>query len=468
MIEVKKLESLKRQSNILLSKVEKCNPIDDINRTFVSHTGLTRSDISEKIDKIRSCCSVVELKAEYTEIDNVVEQVMSVVNGNFCKQHAVCPVCADRSQNKRRARFNEPIKAQASLVKEGKRYAYIVTFTVTDGESLSERLSHLKESKLAWRKQGQRRKSGFSRGEAAKIKAGIGTIEIKRGSDSGLWHVHAHELIFTNEPLDYQIYDQQIKKELHKKYGSAIPKEALSSAAMETAVFQGQDVSVSKISKEWLKATGGDSMSIDVSPLQHVPKNASYKKQRKCASMSFEQSIAYQAKEVIKYMSKPSENSPLDMVTIITDTFNKRMVSTYGEFRGVPGNDYEVETSPDNETYVIVWDKKQDTYLNPIPGKYQEFQEEEKTTRVKVAQILGQYRRERRKVISEGNGIGIAEKLDDIKQAFKEAVNKTWQFYRNKVRRERDSKDCDNYNAVLAMQNLYVHWTHEEIYDFAF
>jgi hypothetical protein len=468
MIEVKKLESLKRQSNILLSKVEKCNPINNIKHSFVSHTGLTRSDISEKIDKIRSCCSVVELKAQYTEIENVVEQVMTVVNGNFCKQHAVCPVCADRSQNRRRARFNEPIKEQASLVKEGKRYAYIITFTITDGNSLAERLSHLKESKLAWRKQGQRRKNGFSRGEASKIKAGIGTIEIKRGSDSGLWHVHAHELIFTNEPLDYQIYDSSIKRELHKKYGSSIPKEILSSAAMETAFFQGQDVSVSKLSKEWLKATGGDSISIDVAPLQHVPKNASYKKQRKCASMSFEQSIAYQAKEVIKYMSKPSENSPTDMITIITDTFNKRMVSTYGEFRGVPGNDYEIENTSDNETYVILWDNKEDTYKNPIPGRYQEFQEEEKTTRVKVAQILGQYRRERRKIISESDGIAVAEKLDEIKRAFKEAVNKTWQFYRNKVRRDRDSQGCDNYNAVLALRNLYVHATHEEIYDFAF
>ena len=469
MIEIKKLQALKKQANTLLSQVDINNPVSSIAQNYVSRTGLTRSDITDKIDKIKSCCSVVELSATYTEVDHVVEQVMSVVNGNFCKQHAVCPVCADRSQNRRRARYNEPIKEQASLVKEGKRYAYILTFTIKDGESLAERLSNLKQSKLNWRKMGQKRKKGYSEGEARKIKAGLSTIEIKRGSDSGLWHVHAHELIFTDSPLDYQVYDQQIKKELQKKFGSKIPKEVLKAAAIETATFNGEEVAVSKISKEWLKATGGESISIDVEPLQHIPKNASYKKQRKCASMSFEQSIAYQAKEVLKYMSKPSENTPEDMLEIITDTYNKRMVATYGEFRGVPGNDYEIENKPDSENYVIVWDKDTQDYKKPIPGRMQDFQQEETDTRKRVAQMLGQYRRERRNIISSNEDTSsMAERLDQLKSTFKEAVSKVWQFYRNKVRRDRDSKDCDNYNPIVSLQGLYIEATSQDLYDFAF
>lgn len=469
MIEIKKLQALKKQANTLLSQVDINNPVSSIAQNFVSRTGLTRSDITDKIDKIKSCCSVVELSATYTEVDHVVEQVMSVVNGNFCKQHAICPVCADRSQNRRRARYNEPIKEQASLVKEGKRYAYILTFTIKDGVSLAERLSNLKQSKLEWRKMGQKRKKGFSNGEAKKIKAGLSTIEIKRGSDSGLWHVHAHELIFTDSPLDYQVYDQQIKKELQKKFGSKIPKEVLKAAAIETATFNGEEVAVSKISKEWLKATDGESISIDVEPLQHIPKNASYKKQRKCASMSFEQSIAYQAKEVLKYMSKPSENTPEDMLEIITDTYNKRMVATYGEFRGVPGNDYEIENKPDSENYVIVWDKDTQDYKKPIPGRMQDFQQEETDTRKRVAQMLGQYRRERRNIISSNEDTSsMAERLDQLKSTFKEAVSKVWQFYRNKVRRDRDSKECDNYNSIVSLQGLYIEATSQDLYDFAF
>lgn len=469
MIEIKKLESLKRQANILLSQVDINNPISSVAADYVSRTGLTRSDISEKIDKIKSCCSVVELSASYTEVDNVVEQVLSVTNANFCKQHAVCPVCADRSQNRRRARYNDAIKQQASLVKEGKRYAYILTFTIKDGESLAERLSNLKQSKLEWRKMGQKRKKTFSGGEAHKIKAGISTIEIKRGQDSGLWHVHAHELIFTDKPLDYVVYDQQIKKELHKKYGSKIPKDALRAAAIETAMFNGEEVAISKISKEWLKATGGESISIDVEPMYHIPKNASYKKQRKCAAMSFEQSIAYQAKEVIKYMSKASDNTPEDMLEIITDTFNKRMVATYGEFRGVPGSDYEIENKPDSENYVIVWDKETQDYKKPIPGKMEEFQQEETDTRKKVAQMLGQYRRERRNILlTHEDPSSMAERLDYLKSTFKEMVSKVWLFYRNKVRRERDKGNCDNYNSLVALQGLYIQATSNDLYDFVF
>lgn len=470
MIEIKKLQALKKQANILLSKVDINNPVSSIAANYVSGTGLTKSDIFEKIDKIKSCCSVVELSATYTEVDNVVEQVMSVVNGNFCKQHAVCPVCADRSQNRRRARYNEPIKEQASLVKDGKRYAYILTFTIKDGESLAERLSNLKQSKLNWRKMGQKRKNGFSGGEARKIKAGLSTIEIKRGSGSNLWHVHAHELIFTDQQLDYGIYNQNHKSELEKIHGkNNIPKELLDSIVEEKVTFNGEEVAISKISKEWLKATNGESIDISVEPLYHIPKKASPKKQRKCASMSFEQSIAYQAKEVLKYMSKPSENTPEDMLEIITDTYNKRMVATYGEFRGVPGNDYEIENKPDSENYVIVWDKDTQDYKKPIPGKMQDFQQEETDTRKRVAQMLGQYRRERRIIISGNEDTSsMAERLDQLKSTFKEAVSKVWQFYRNKVRRDRDSKDCDNYNPLVSLQGLYVQASSEDIYDFAF
>ena len=286
-----------------------------------------------------------------------------------------------------------------------------------------------------------------------------------------MWHVHAHELIFTDTPLDYGIYDQNKKKALQKIYGDNIPKEILSAIVDQKATFNGEEVAVSKISEEWLRATNGESIDISVEPLYHVPaKNkASEKKRRKCASMSFEQSIAYQAKEVLKYISKPSENTPEDMLEIITDTYNKRMVSTYGEFRGVPGNDYEIENHPESENYVIVWDKDNQDYNRPIPGKMQDFQKEETDTRKKVAQMLGQYRRERRTMLDAlGNGSDLSERLDTLKSTFKESVSKLWQFYRNKVRRNRDSKDCDNYNSLISLQGLYIEASSTDLYDFCF
>jgi hypothetical protein len=145
------------------------------------------------------------------------------------------------------------------------------------------------------------------------------------------------------------------------------------------------------------------------------------------------------------------------------------MVATYGEFRGVPGNDYEIENHSESENYVIVWDKESQDYKKPIPGRMQDFQQEETDTRKKVAQMLGQYRRERRNILQGlEDTSGIAERLDLLKMTFKESVSKMWQFYRNKVRRDRDSKDCDNYNPLVSLQGLYIEASSTDLYDFCF
>jgi len=46
MIEIKKLQALKKQANHLLSKVDINNPVSSIAQNYVSRTGLTKSDIS--------------------------------------------------------------------------------------------------------------------------------------------------------------------------------------------------------------------------------------------------------------------------------------------------------------------------------------------------------------------------------------------------------------------------------------
>ncbi len=469
MLSIKRLIQLKNQSNLLINKLEDNDPIKNVVNDYVSKTGLTKSDITEKIDKIKSCCSIIELKADYEKNnDGTFDQKLTVSNANFCKQHAICSICADRSQSRRRARFNEPIKEQASKVKNGHHYAYIVTYTVKDGDSLSERLAHLKESRLKWRKMGQKRKKTHSNGEAKKIVAGLSTIEIKRGNDSEKWHVHAHELLFTNEKLDYQVYDPEIKKELHKKYGNTIPKEILNeTAALDTVCFNGENVAVSKISREWYQATGEESLSISVEPLQHVPKHVSYKKKRKLQAMTFEQSIAYQAREVIKYISKASDNSPSDLVEIIADTYNKRMVATYGEFRGVPGNDYEIDSTGTKELYTVLWDSQTNNYGNPIPGSYKELKEEETETRSRVAKILGQYRRQR-KIILESGIDSLSTELDNLKLSFRENITKIWEFYRNKVKREKDLNECDKYNPLLSLNDYFVEASSDDLYSVAF
>lgn len=464
MCEIRRINKLKTRSRQFTESLSAIDPRDLYPLDHVSNTGLTFTDMSEKLDKIKSCSSIIELKSDFRPAGDTLEQVLTVSAANFCKQPAICPICADRTQARRRVRFDNPIKTQARLVAEGKRHAYIVTQTVTDGPYLAERLDALKEAKRNFRLMGQRRRKGKrSGGEAAKYAAAIAGIEIKRGSGSGLWHVHAHELVFTDEPLDFQVYDRAEKQRLKSQYGRHIPKEKLDAIALQRVEFRGELVAASKASAEWLKATGGESMGISIEPLQHVPKAAKGRKKRKYEKMSFEESIAYQAKEVLKYPFKPSDNSPEDAFMVISDTFNKRMVATYGEFRGIPAEEYANPAAPDDETFVLKWDDQKRKYGEPVPGKMRDLIEDEEAahdTRSKAGKILGEYRRQRAALMAARDkyGEGLAGALDAAKTYFRRRICGVWSLYRQHVSSSNriSSAGCDKYSSVLALDGCFI------------
>jgi hypothetical protein len=467
MCEIQRINKLKRVAKRITENIRSVDPLKLYSSNFVSPSGLTYTDIDEKLDKISSCASIIELKETFIQTgEHDYEQVMQVAAANYCKQHTICPICADRTQARRRARYNDPIKEQAARVREGERHAYIVTYTVTDGVSLGERLDHLKESKKAFRLMGQKRHSKRSLGEAAKFKAAISTIEIKRGERSGKWHVHCHDLVFSDSPVDYQVYDKEKKRKLVDKYGNHIPKEKLNDAALFKVNFDGNQVAASKVSMEWYKATGGDSMSISVEPLRQVPKNCSGKKKRMFQKMTFEESVAYQAKEVLKYISKPSSNTPEDSIDIITETFNKRMVATYGEFRTVAGDDFNDPAAPDENTFVLVWDEKKGKYGEPQPGKVRDLIEDEETahdTRIKAGKLLGNYRRQRKFLMGEKNKYGdeLFVLLDASKQRYRAGVNALWKLYRQHVGAEKRLnyavfEGCDKYSPTIALAGMFI------------
>lgn len=454
MCEIRRLRRLKRKQQKIVDSFDIENPLSLLPSDYVSNTGLTLSDIQEKIEKLKGCASIIELRDSFVQRGETYEQVMKVAAANFCKQHVVCPVCADRMQSRRRARFNDPIRMQAEAVERGNRYAYMITYTVKDGESLSERMEHLKESKKAFRKMGQKRNNDRrSRGEAGKIKAAISTVEIKRGKNSNGWHVHSHDLVFTDSPIDYQVYDSGEKKKLAQLYGKKIPSDKLRSAAINTVLFQGELVPASKVSIEWLRSTGGDSMSISIDKIQHVPKSATGKKKRMYQKMTFVESVAYQAKEVLKYPAKmPTQLKDIsDSLTILNETYNKRMTATYGEFRGVSGDDYN-DKKDESESFVMVWSNG--NYGEALPGSVRDVEGPEATeTRSEVGKALGLYRRRRKQLIEKAGQIGseLCDLLDNEKALFRSRVATIWGMYRNKKNREIDSENakCDNYNHLL-------------------
>lgn len=443
--------------------MKEVDPLSFYSSDYVSNTGLTFSDLDDKIDKITGCSSLIELKEDFVEKGDCFEQVLKMSAANFCKQTAVCPICADRMQTRRRVKFNDPIRNQVKRIPEKKRYAYLLTYTVTDGNSLSERLEHLKESKKAFRKMGQRRVTGKrSRGEASKIKAAISTIEIKKGKNSGQWHVHSHDLVFTDKPLDYVMYDQKKKRKLTKRYGDNIPVEKLAAIALNNVDFRGGSVPASKLSLEWLKATGGDSMSIDASPLKHIPDGCSSKKKRKLRAMSFEDSVVWQSREALKYPVKPLEYEPIDSIEILNDTFNKRMIATYGEFRGIQGDDYNDEPNEDDTTFVMKWDVEKHCYGEAIPGRVRDLlkNEEESKCRSDCGKALGNYRRARKGILFNRFKYGrdLYIYLDEAKRKYRAIVRGIWAAYRQRISviERMASSNCDKYSPVLALAGKWI------------
>lgn len=469
MVELKKLRNLKRQQLRIVSQFEKDDPLSLLNPDYVSSTGLTVEDIAEKINKIKDCATLIELVDNFVQVGDTWEQVFTVSAANYCKQPTICPVCASRMQARRKARLSDPIKEQAQLCDESytvngeekkRRYAYMITYTVTDGDSLSERMEKLKESKKNFRKMGQRRKNGKrSGGESSKIVGGVSTVEIKRGKYSGQWHVHQHDLVFTDDPLNYRVYQAAAKKKLDQKYGRHIPKDELNKIALNKAKFRDKLVAVSKMSFEWLKATDGDSIDISVDPIRHVPKSAKSKKKRMFEKMTFPESVLYQAKEVMKYPFKPNELSVADSLEILSDTFNKRMVATYGVFYGVPGDDYNEELD-DRESFVMTWNGK--TWSDPKPGTVRDNEDAEEARR-KVGIELGIYRRKRRILVDKYTTVwGVSSflymRLNELKKSFRAKSATIWKQYREKKNREelREKAKCDTYSSVLAMDGYYL------------
>lgn len=460
-VSIKKLNKLKSMSRRLVDRFDTIDPLSVLSSEYVSASGLTKSDLTDKIDHLRGCSDIVELR-EHTTGD-MVEHTRGLTVGaaNFCKQHCLCPVCADRMQARRRARFNDPIKAQAEMVERGQRYAYMVTYTVTDGPDLRERLDTLRKSKRAFTRMGQKRGKSFSGGEASKIKAAISTTEIKRGKNSGEWHVHCHDLVFTDEKLNYRLYEPALLDKLRKKYGDRIPEKALDQIVLNRSVFRGKEVPVSKMSREWLVASGGDSINIDVSPIRHIPKKTAPKKRRILRKMSYSESITYQAKECLKYPFKPDlSRDPGDMLTVLNDTYNRRMTETFGAFRGVSGDDYIEPPENEVENLVMVW--KDGKYTDAIPGAYREKDESEDATdtRRKAGKLLGEYRRKRREIVElipEHPDVDFATVLDDQKEHFRRRYTAIWSVYRSKKALKGRQAPADTfYSSMMALQGIYV------------
>lgn len=167
--------------------------------------------------------------------------------------------------------------------------AYLVTLTVKDGDDLAERFSHLYHSVAKLHKT---RTGKGQHSEACKADAAVWSYEFKRGKNSGDWHPHVHAVWLCNEAPD--------------------------------AV---------QLSAEWKKITG-DSFIVDVTPFHD------------------QDDVINGFLEVFKYAVKFSDLPLADNWEGYKTLSGKRLIASFGLFRGVEVPDDLTDEKLDDLPYV--------------------------------------------------------------------------------------------------------------------
>lgn len=405
----------------------------DMNRDKISGWELDR-----KLEKIRNCGTLLEWR--------VYGEQWELHNANFCRQPDGCPICAKRLQKNRVRRFKDPIIEASKFFP----HAYFVTFTVKNRADLRTALQELTEGLKRFRRQGQRRGAGHSFGEWSKVRAGMISIEIKRGADSSLWHPHAHGLIFTDSQIDY-------------KADKSIP-------------FNGSMVKASKLSSDWYNATKGQSINIDCRP---IFKRKVEREGRKIWLNVWDQSL-----EILKYNSKIIDGSgnvnAVDLATILCAGYARRKFNTYGEFRDReskfycgPLEPYVIEPPEGFKGLPLIYSQRwwQDRYGEPYLERgpiIEEFKRNE--WRTLAAGIQGEYKRRKYRILGVRRWFQRRRKMKEFEKALEEnekrklaALRQAREDYHETPMTENMikallSKAWSKYSKLLTQQQFLESW----------
>ena len=142
--------------------------------------------------KLLDCGNYLEYRQYYTKGEFRLTKMHS------CRQFRICPLCATRRASKMMSSY----LARYEIIKAAnpKWRAYLITLTVKDGANLLERFEHLKASHQLL--QARRRKGHES--IWGRIHGAVGAYETTIGKGSGLWHPHAHIVVFADTlPLTF-------------------------------------------------------------------------------------------------------------------------------------------------------------------------------------------------------------------------------------------------------------------------
>lgn len=210
---------------------------------------------------------------------------------SFCKKHLLCPLCAIRRGAKAMKAYLD--KLEVIMQDDPRLKAYLVTLTVKNGEDLLERFNHVQNSVKDYHRQRlEANKGRRSLVEANKALGAVWSYEFKRGKGSGLWHPHVHCVWLCHEDPDQ-----------------------------------------SQLANEW-QAVTGDSFIVDVRPFNN------------------QGDVVGGFLEVFKYAVKFSDLPLADNWDGFALLSGKRLVSSFGLFRGVVIPESMVDEPLDGLPYV--------------------------------------------------------------------------------------------------------------------
>lgn len=347
---IEKKEKRKLNSKDLAVKLSEVDLNSLFPSYYISPNGKTINDFRRMISNLCSCQSSVlyNVKKQVNTTTGEISERWRTMEMNACSNYSLCPSCAAMRSQK----ISNDIKPHIMTAKKMSGFNfYMLTATIENYHSKDsgEAYDKLRTGWTRFMKMGQLRERGRSRGEAAKIKGYVMSIEnVPSKSKKGYVHVHAHILVLVKGKLDYSVYDQEKRRKLEKKYGKGnIPTSKLHAIAnnflidtrgsininmFDTGVSyvrtpEGEKIPASKISQEWYNATG--CYNFHVAPITE-------RKIRNQKTGKLElRTIESQVSEVIKYEIKSWEfENPEHLLYAWESVSGKRRVTKGGIFTG--------------------------------------------------------------------------------------------------------------------------------------
>ena len=173
-----------------------------------------KDKIEENFFKRLNNCYDYLLFKDYTNLNKI-----KLGATHSCQVHLLCPMCAIVRAAKQVQLYEAKFKELKR--KNPKLSIYYVVLTVKNGTDLSERYNHLEKSlkKLTARrrdalvaKKGSKSKKYALNSVFANVSAGAYSIEVKKGENSKEWHPHANLLLLSED----RILESEIKAEWKK------------------------------------------------------------------------------------------------------------------------------------------------------------------------------------------------------------------------------------------------------------